>query len=82
MAEIQECHEEVIGREGYFVPCEKPAVGYRIDPSVDQPYPVCKKHLQPEIFVPDYLAVLGDWQEREDTNAVLAEASEEEEEKP
>lgn len=64
MAEPQECHEGITDREGYFVPCEKRAVGYRLDPEEGRPYPVCKKHLRADIFVPSYNAVLDDWQER------------------
>ena len=63
----QECHEEIVDRDGFSVPCEKPAVGYRIDlNSGGKPYPVCGKHLRAPIFTPSYLAVLDDFYERED----------------
>lgn len=61
----QECHEEVVDREGYSVPCERRAVGYRFDSEGGRPYPVCRKHLREPIFVPSYLAVLDDFDERE-----------------
>lgn len=64
---VQECHEEIVDRDGYSVPCEKPAVGYRIDlNTTGKPYPVCKRHLRAPIFTPTYFAVLDDFDERED----------------
>ena len=62
---VQECHEEISDREGYFGPCEKRAVGYRLDPDLGKPYPVCRKHLRADIFVPTYLMVLDDFDERD-----------------
>lgn len=41
---LRECHEEVADAEGYAVPCERPALGWRIDPEDNQPYPVCATH--------------------------------------
>ena len=63
----QECHEEIVDRGGFSVPCEKPAVGYRIDLNTGgKPYPVCGKHFRAPIFTPSYLAVLDDFHEREE----------------
>jgi len=42
--DLRECHEEVADRDGYAEPCEKPAVGWRIDPEENHPYPVCVTH--------------------------------------
>lgn len=39
----RECHEGVT-RRGEFGPCEKPAVGFRLDPEEGHPYPVCAYH--------------------------------------
>ena len=47
----QECHEEIT-RNGELQPCERPAVGYRVDPAHDVPYPVCRPHLREPVFVP------------------------------
>ena len=49
----QECHEAVT-RKGQLQPCEKVAVGYRLDPVEGTPYPVCKKHHRSDYWVPDY----------------------------
>jgi len=63
----QECHEEIVDRDGFSVPCEKPAVGYRLDLNTGgRPYPVCGKHFRAPIFTPSYLAVLDDFHEREE----------------
>ena len=62
----QECHEEIVDREGFSAPCEKPAVGYRLDLDISgKPYPVCGKHFRALIFTPSYLSVLDDFYERE-----------------
>ena len=62
----QECHEEIVDRDGFSAPCEKPAVGYRLDLNTGgRPYPVCRKHFRAPIFTPSYLAVLDDFYERE-----------------
>ena len=65
VADVQECHEEVEDPFGYCVPCERTAVGYRIDSEDGRPYPVCQRHLRAPIFVPDYSAVQDNWQERQ-----------------
>ena len=61
---VQECHEGITDREGYFAPCEKRAVGYRLDPEEGGPYPVCRKHLRADIFVPTYDLVRDDFDAR------------------
>ena len=38
-----ECPEGVT-RMGEYQPCDKPAVGWRIDPEHGGTYPVCKRH--------------------------------------
>lgn len=39
----ERCHEAVRG-EDWTSPCEGPAVGWRVDPNENQPYPVCVQH--------------------------------------
>lgn len=39
------CHEEVT-RRGEFAPCDKPAVGYKLDDDGSSYYPVCNEHLK------------------------------------
>lgn len=44
-AATHECHEEVT-RRGMTEPCDFAAVGVRIDPNENAPYPVCKRHVR------------------------------------
>ena len=67
---VQECHEEITDRDGYLGPCGKRAVGYRIDPEWRKPYPVCRKYLRADIFVPTYDVVLDDFDERWPDSAI------------
>lgn len=48
--EDRDCHEAVI-RDGEEEPCERPAVGYRLDPEHGTPYPVCRKHHRPPYWL-------------------------------
>lgn len=44
------CHEEV-SRDDYVQPCEKHAIGYRVDPNSAEPYPVCAEHHRPPLWL-------------------------------
>jgi hypothetical protein len=57
-AEYHDCHEEVT-RRGEFQPCERPAVGLRLDQG--GPYPVCRTHVRhPMVKLADvYAAIKG-----------------------
>jgi hypothetical protein len=41
---LRECHEEVADNDGQAGPCDLDAVGWRIDPDSNHPYPVCASH--------------------------------------
>ena len=43
------CHEAVIRAGGIEEPCNRPAVGYRLDEG--SPYPVCRKHHRPPYWL-------------------------------
>lgn len=43
-ADCYVCHEEVADADGHAAPCNRPAVGWRVDPEENQPYPVCVTH--------------------------------------
>lgn len=42
-----ECHEAVVDRDGHEGPCDRPAVGWRLDTRDGAPYPVCRRHDRP-----------------------------------
>jgi hypothetical protein len=50
MSYPNECHEDVT-RGGISQPCDRPAVGMRIDPEEGEPYPVCVGHVR-HVMVP------------------------------
>ena len=47
----RDCHEAVIRASGIEEPCNRPAVGYRLDPREGNPYPVCRKHHRPPYWL-------------------------------
>lgn len=38
------CHEQVIDRDGFYAPCDRPATTTRTDPEDGHEYPVCHMH--------------------------------------
>lgn len=59
----EQCHEEVT-RKGEIEPCDKPAVGLRIDPQESEPYPVCARHARAEMVpLVDIVCYMLDWHE-------------------
>jgi hypothetical protein len=42
--DLNECHEAVTDADGILEPCNHDAIGWRVDPGENQPYPVCVLH--------------------------------------
>lgn len=65
----QQCHEEVT-RKGEIEPCDRTAVGLRIDPQESEPYPVCAGHARADMVTLE--AIVRFMLDRHEAQAVAA----------